>query len=122
MGMSEISVLPTVITTAFVFVFTRRTRVSVTVPLLESAGADLGCTPSLEDGAALLVLAPGDVVICSATLELTQADIEGALLSGTVLAKGEASDGQTVQAEKYLEQDLRQEVGLSVGTTKRNRP
>lgn len=91
----------------------------MTAPLLERAGIDLDCTPSLDDGAALLVLAPGGVVICSATLELTQADIEGALLGNTVLAMGEASDGQTVQAEKYLDQDLRQEVGLSVGATKR---
>lgn len=92
------------------------------VALLEKAGISLDCTPSLDDEAAALVLAPGGVVICSATLELTQDHIEGALLGSTVLARGEASDGQSVQDEKYVEQDLKQTMGLSVGATHEDSP
>ena len=88
---------------------------------MEKAGIALDCTPSLDDEAAL-VLAPGDVVVCSIMLELTQDDIEGALLGSTVFARAEGSDGQTVQAEKYLEQDLKQAVGLSVGATETTHP
>lgn len=93
---------------------------SLTVQLLEEAAITLQCTPSLDDGAAaLLVLTPGGEVICSATLGLTQDDIEGALLGSTVFARAEASDGQTVQDNKYLEQDLTQAVGLSLGACDR---
>ena len=106
-----------------VFIFTPwNNRVSLTVQLLEEAGIALQCTPSLDDGAAaLLVLTPGGAAICSAALGLTQGHIEGALLSSTVFARGEASDGQTVQDDKYLEQDLKQAVGLSLGRCVRQR-
>lgn len=86
----------------------------MTVPLLEKAGTALHCTPSLSDA---LVLAPEDTILCSATLELTQDDIEGALLGSTAFARGEAGDGQAVLAEKYVEKDLNQRVGLSLGVT-----
>lgn len=84
------------------------------VPLLETLEVGVDCTPPLTGN---LVLAPGGVVLCSATLELTQDDVDGGGLSSEVFARGEARDGQAVLAEDRVEQELEQAVGLSVGAT-----
>lgn len=54
-------------------------------------------------------------MLCSATLELSQDDIDGGRLSSAVFIRGDASDGQIVLGEDYLEQDLEQSVGVSIG-------
>lgn len=89
-------------------------RLSLTVPLLEKAEVSVDCTPSLTGR---LALAPGGVLRCSATLELTQDDVDAGLVDGLVFSRGEASDGEIVMAEGNVEQDLDQAAKLSAGET-----
>lgn len=56
-------------------------------------------------------------MLCSATLELTQDDIDGGTLNGVAFARGEASDGQMSLGEDYVEQVFEQAIELSVGET-----
>lgn len=89
-----------------------QTRVSLGVPLLEITATAIECIPSLTD---TLELAPGGVILCSATLVLTQDDVDGGSLTSAVFGLGEASDGQAVLAEDSVAVEFGQSVGLSVG-------
>lgn len=82
------------------------------VPLLEKTGTTEDCVPTLTE---TLALAPEGILLCSATLELTQDDIDGGELSSAVFARGEASDGQSVLDEDLVTQELGQAAGLSIG-------
>lgn len=62
-----------------------------------------------------LALAPGGKLLCSATLELTQDDVDGGSVYSLVSSRGEVGDGETVMAEGNVEQDLDQGTGLSAG-------
>ncbi|CAM9245227.1 unnamed protein product [Ectocarpus sp. 13 AM-2016] len=87
------------------------TSVSLEVLLLERSGTIVDCTPSVTEA---LALAPGGIVLCSATLELTQDHIDGGALSSEMFARGVASDGQAVLGEASVHLELVQDVGLSV--------
>lgn len=54
-------------------------------------------------------------MLCSATLELTQDNVDGGTLSSAVFARGEASDGQSVLGQDTVSQEIGQAVGLSLG-------
>lgn len=82
------------------------------VPLLERSGTAIDCTPPFTE---TLVLAPGGVALCSATLELTQDNLDGGTLTSAVFARGEASDGQSVLGQNTVTQEFGQAVGLTLG-------
>ncbi len=75
-------------------------------------GTSNDCIPTLTK---TLALAPEGILLCSATVELTQDDIDGGELSSAVFARGHASDGQSVLGEDLVTQELGQAAGLSIG-------
>lgn len=72
----------------------------------------MGCTPVVSD---TLALSPGGVILCSASLELTQNDVDEGSISSVAFARGEASDGQAVLSEDTVDHELGQTADLSVG-------
>lgn len=85
---------------------------SLEVPILERTATAVDCTPYLSD---TLALAPEGVILCSASLELTQDNIDEGSIRNAVFARGEANDGQAVLGEDTVEQEIVQAAGLSVG-------
>lgn len=94
---------------------TNENRLTLIIPVLEMAGVDPDCTPSLSH----LELAPEGVVLCSGALGLAQDDIDTGRMISEAFARGEARDGQTVLAESIAEKKIEQIVELSVGGTDR---
>ncbi|CAM9508092.1 unnamed protein product, partial [Hapterophycus canaliculatus] len=86
--------------------------ISLELAILEGTLTAVDCTPILSD---TLALAPGGVILCSASLELTQDDVDEGSLSGAVFARGTANDGQVFLAEDAVDQEIVQATGLSVG-------
>ncbi|CAM9230892.1 unnamed protein product [Scytosiphon promiscuus] len=90
---------------------TSLTGLSLEIPILERTGAAVDCTPVLAD---TLALAPEGVILCSASLELTQDNLDEGWITSAAFARGEANDGQVVLGEDTVDQEIVQAAGLSV--------